>query len=708
MIEQLPQLPTLHQLLTEPGRPLIHRDLSWLQFNERVLSEARNNDTPLLERIKFLAISASNLDEFFMIRFASLRSSISQARRQGQAEREEALIRIRDNILKTVGEFTFKQAATLELLQKQLLQNKIQIVTKLKLDDQLVPEARAIFETEILPHIGHPREHGLHRLGQLENLQMGYVFSSGMFIPIPRSLPQVFVNDQNSKRIKAFVLDELLMRFLPELFGTKETLGALRLTRDGDIPIELENDDYGSIPDRVRSSLSSREKGRPVRLQYRGEIFDHLLGEVLNFFKLEPQQSFPAPHSLSISGLWTLVKATADRPSCKKLVYAPLRPFVPPVFKKKESLFEKLKEKDLIFHHPYDSFDAYVEWIRIASEDPQVEVIQQTVYRMDALSPVIDLLQKAAKKKKVRVVIELRARFDELHNLSLAEKLRSAGVEVAFGFGRLKIHAKLALVTRREGGELVHYTHLSTGNYNATTARQYEDLAILTANPDFGTDAMHFFDSVFSRKVPSAFRKLVSAPRDLHRRLQALIESETRAASEGRPARIVAKVNALVDEGMIEKLYQASQAGVQIDLIVRGACSLVPGVPGLSENIRVMSVIDRFLEHSRIYYFEHSRALFLSSADWMPRNFFSRLELAFPVVDPSVFDFISKIVIGAYLSDVGRSKKLLPQGVWKKRSSSDVDKKTFSLIEKLTENKSVRVQFFFAELTNKKYKNTTL
>jgi polyphosphate kinase len=390
------------------------------------------------------------------------------------------------------------------------------------------------------------------------------------------------------------------------------------------------------------------------------------------------------------------------------MTYQPLQAGIPKRLREPARIFDEIREADLLLHHPYDSFDGFVAWIQAACADPNVSMIEQTVYRMDALSPTMDALKSAAAQgKKIRVIIELRARFDELNNLLLAEELRKAGAEVAFGFGTLKLHAKVVLVTRTEGDTQRLYTHLSTGNYNATTARQYTDLAILTANQEIGADARHFFDEVMNGRIPTNFKQLVSAPAKLHRRLLNLIDAETQAAKSGKRARIVAKVNALVDASVINQLYMASQAGVQVDLIVRGACSLIPGVAGLSDNIRVVSVVDRFLEHSRIYYFESSKALYLSSADWMPRNFFSRLEIAFPVLDPKLYDYISKVVIPAYLADTVKAKELTPQGTWKKRTISSLSPIS-ELAQSLFGKKAVRSQFLFEELALREYKGTPL
>jgi polyphosphate kinase len=324
---------------------------------------------------------------------------------------------------------------------------------------------------------------------------------------------------------------------------------------------------------------------------------------------------------------------------------------------------------------------------------------------MDALSPVIEELKSAAKtKKRVRVIIELRARFDEMNNLRLAEDLRKSGVEVAFGFGQLKVHAKVALVTRQEKDGERLYTHLSTGNYNAATARAYEDLAILTARPTFGEDARLFFDAVCRGQVPTGFKTIVPAPARLHRLLLQLIEAETAAAQAGRPASLFAKVNALVDEGIIESLYRASQAGVRVNLMVRGACSLIPGVKGLSDNIRVLSIVDRFLEHSRIFYFGDSNRMYLSSADWMPRNFFSRLEVAFPILDDRLQHFIRDVVIPIYLSDTVKARELTPQGTWRKRATSV----SHSIPDSLRLPAPVRAQSCFEDLARRAYRGTPL
>jgi polyphosphate kinase len=700
MIGPVGFLPTLPSLLAEPNVPLIHRDLSWLQFNERVLAEARLATNPLLERAKFLAITATNLDEFFMIRMASLGRSISALGRT-DPNGARRLMRIRSSIFETVAKFGGKQAEALDQLVAELDAAGIFLVRHAREGEPAWTLGKRAFEEQVLPRLQAPEAFSPSKVQGLDNGAMAAVFPSGIWLRIPRGIPSVLhVRDPEvSPQAHFFFLDDLLSAHLGPAFRLEGAPALIRLTRDGELAIELEEQDTESIPDAVRTGLGSRERGRPVRLQYGGESTEALLRQCVSALRLIPAQLMPAPGTLCLAGLWSLVsQAPAEEPaSGPRLRHPAPAPYVPNPLRDPSRVFERIAERDLLLHHPYDSFDAFVAWVQAACADPDVTSIEQTVYRMDAVSPVIAALKGAAARKRVRVLIELRARFDEMNNLRLADELRKAGVEVAFGFGKLKLHAKVALVARREGEGERLYTHLSTGNYNAATARQYTDLAILTANPEIGADARHLFDSVFKREVPTQFKHLVPAPGRLHRRLLSHIQAETEAATQGRKARIFAKVNALVDETVIAQLYRASMAGVQVDLVVRGACSLVPGVRGLSQNIRVYSIVDRYLEHSRIYAFGHSRVLYLSSADWMPRNFFSRLEVAFPVLDPRLHKYIDEVVIPAYLSDTQKAHELTPLGTWKKRAGS-----------RGSRGSSIRSQFHFEELAGRGYQGTPL
>ena len=691
-------LPTLRSLLAEPDVPLIHRDLSWLQFNERVLAESRQAVNPLLERAKFLSITASNMDEFFMIRFSSLGRSIQQL--QKKPEDLEKLIRLREirsSILENVSKFISKQVESLKLLSSELLPEKTIIVRGCSPGEQAFTLGEAVFQTQILPKIPPPSGFNSNLITQLENLQLGVIFANDVVFFIPKSLPTTYLAfDGETGEFYIYFLDDLLYTHLGNVFrfGTKPSI--IRITKDGDFTVDLDEHDSESVPDLVKSNVKVRESGSPIRLQYSGEFLESHLEKCLAALKLTSSEAMQAPDTLCLGGLWSAVGQLPDEFKNKpKLIYPPSPSMVPVDFKDTHGIFERLAERDYLLHHPYDSFDAYLNWIKEVCLDEKVTRIEQTIYRMDTLSPIINLLKEAAKTKEVRVVIELRARFDELNNLALTDELTKAGVKIAFGFGKLKLHAKVTLVTRLEDSREVLYTHLSTGNYNATTARLYTDLAIITANQSIGKDARHFFDKVWEGEVPSSFKSLLSAPTQMHKSLSALIAKEMQAAERGEKSRIFAKVNALVDEDIIESLYNASKAGVKIDLVVRGACSLVPGVKGLSENIRVVSIVDRYLEHSRIYYFENSKALYLSSADWMPRNFFSRLEIAFPITDSRIYEFITETIIPTYLHDSTKAKELTPQGTWIKRAATSKKVK-------------IRSQFYFEELAKSQYLNTTL
>ncbi|HRK01690.1 MAG TPA: polyphosphate kinase 1 [Oligoflexia bacterium] len=701
----------LGPLLVDPTKPYIYRDVSWLQFNQRVLAEAADKKNPLFERLKFLSISASNLDEFFMIRMAYVHRSIAgqakvaESARSGElskpvdTNKAARLQRIGSYILRGVRKFHEQQRVVLNDLARDFAKQEIRIVTDVFATRELNELGEKIFFERILPDLQNPRPLQWPLLADIDNLQIfATVFpikGNKLFVAVPKKVKSVFVErDPKTGVDYVFFLDQLLEAFLRRVLNVEGAVGVFRLTRDGDVSVELHDEvNFGSIPDTVRKSLSGRDRGRPIRLQYRGDVPPLLLFAIQKALRLKTEQLFQEPLSFALGGLWSATSALATQVSSNpKLAHPPVDSFVPEAFNSAE-VFERVKRSDYLFHHPYDSFEGYIRFIQTACTDPSVVEIAQTVYRMDAISPVIEALKMAARNKRIRVVIELRARFDEWNNLKLADELRQAGADVVFGFGKLKIHSKIALVTRKEDGKEIFYTHLSTGNYHAGNAKQYTDLSIITANSDIGQDAKHFFDSVALGKVPNDFKVLVPAPLKLHKKLLQMIESEVEVQNTGGKGRIFAKVNALIDETIIEHLYRASAAGVQIDLMVRGACSLVPGLKGLSENIRVFSIVDRFLEHSRIYYFEGAKKLYLSSADWMPRNFHSRLELAFPVLSEKIFSYLADVAIPAYLADNVKSRYLSSDGIWRSR----VVKKS---------DREIRAQGVFEQQANNEYKGT--
>jgi len=676
--------------------PLIDRDLSWLQFNSRVLEEAEDVSNPLLERVKFLAISASNLNEFYMVRVSALENTIAQTQRKSDKEELARLLSLRHEIYAEVKRFGHRRQKALKEVQELLEKAGILLVTDVK-RIRTLELAKSAFDNEISPSIPKAETFHTEMLLDLTNLEVAVFYSDTLWVRLPKTLPALIQVEElkgETPSVYFFFLDHLLKAFLPPV-DSKE-IALIRLTRSADDTIDLPTNDPDCIPDTVLRTINKRDREKPMRLELQGSFSDVLSESFKRVLKLENEQTFFRTTSFFLQAVWMIVQKTPDVITKKSpMKLKPLIGWIPRSFKKHEKIFARLDVKDFLLHHPYDSFDSYVAFIKAAASDPQVTKIEQTFYRTDAESQVVKHLKEAAKTKEVHVFIEPRARFDELNNLRLAEAFKKSGVKVTFASGKLKLHAKIALISRLSEGELKHYTHLSTGNYNAITSSYYTDLAIMTCNPEIGLDARQFFDSVYSQENPSAFRRLVIAPQFLARRLLTHIKEETEAARSGKPAKIFIKVNALVDSRIIESLYAASQAGVKVDLVVRGACSLVPELPGISDNIRVLSIVDRYLEHSRIYYFENSQKLYLSSADCMPRNFFSRLEIAFPVLDPRIFKFLAEVLIPAYLADKVKARRLTSAGVWRRRRGyKEVD--------------SPRAQFQYEKLSESGYAGTPL
>lgn len=655
---------SLRSLLIDPEKPIIHRDLSWLQFNERVLSEARDPTNPLLERLRYLGITSSNLDEFFMIRFASLQREISTRKRfKKPADR---LLKIEETLLLNIKKLKQSQEKTFDDLCNELKEKRIFLRNSTEPDSEEFMRAKKLFKNRLVQYLGRPENLSRRNLKDLGNLSLALIFPNNQVVDVSHAIPGYLVRKLTNKKVEAFVTDKLLIWFAAKHFGFSGKPMLVRLTRDADVQVVLDIDDPESIPDTVIKSVNTRALRKPVRLQYRGLVNSNALGFAAKTYGLNENQLLPVAHPMLLHTFYSFIDQVRDKiKSDEKLIFRPMKPRVPDWVKDKDKIYFNLKKNDFLLHHPYDSFQGYVKFLQEATEDPAVESIQQTVYRVDAVSEARELLLEAARRKHVRVFIEPRARFDEINNIQLADELSRAGAEVVFPKFDLKMHAKMSLVKRREGGGIRNYVHLSTGNYNAKTARQYEDLAILSAHPGLGQDATDFFDQVAVGKIPTDLRHLVIAPKQLHKKVSLLIQQEILAAKAGMPAKIFAKVNALVDEQIVFQLYEASKAGVEIDLLVRGPCSLIPRVPGLSDNIKVYSVVDRFLEHSRLYYFRNTSTLYLSSADWMPRNFFSRLEIAFPVLDPRIFSYIEDTVIPTYLQDRVKSRYLTKDGIWR-------------------------------------------
>jgi polyphosphate kinase len=634
--------------------------------------EANANTNPLLERLKFLGITSSNLDEFYMIRFPS-----------SQAEPN-----IRERILSETKFFHLRQYKSFLALRRLLAKENIHFLTDRK---AVLEKGEAIFNTSVLPFLEASEDTQSKPLLKLANHRLGFLFANSIFYRYPLQAPSIFVSSEVKGRIEIFFADDLTQYFLERLHPKLGRAIKVRVTRDADVRVDIDVEDPEAIPDTIRKRVRARDEGRPTRIQL-SEVGPAALSLVQDQLKLPADQIFHVKHSLFLHSCFEAGLQMQDtKGRLKNLYYPEPKSYIPQDLSETSKFLETLESRDFVLHHPYDSFQSLVNFIRASANDPQVKAIHQTIYRIDLLSEIVETLKSVAHTKKIFVYIEPRARFDELNNIQLAEELRKAGVQVIFPFGDLKIHAKITLV-EKSNGQL--YTHLSTGNYNSKTARIYTDFGILSSNQEIGRDAQIFFESIRKAVVPTSLNRLLIAPTELHKKLQSLIQQEVKAAQSGKCARIFAKVNALVDRKTIQSLYEASQAGVQVDLVVRGACSLVPKIAGTSENIRVISIVDRFLEHSRIYYFQSAGELYLSSADWMPRNFFSRLEIAFPVLDRRIFDYFTETVLPTYLQDNVKARELDSDGLWKPVSSRGK-----------VEHRS---QFKFESLAKLAYKNTAL
>jgi polyphosphate kinase len=663
----------------------LNRELSWLEFNRRVLEEAESPEVPLLERAKFLAIFSSNLDEFFMVRVSGLREQAFEdgAPQDYSPDGVRPLQQLEKIAARTKELVAAQYRCWNEQLVPQLAEQKIKILSP----SQLTSEHHAILDRffaerafpiitpmAVDPAHPSPRFHnrGLYLAARLRR-QAG-LGPKNLFgvVQLPHVLPRLVVLAQGEEQLYILLEDAVAMR-LPELFGGAEVVNhtCFRITRDSDIELlEQESDDMlQSIEDR----LKARQRGQAVRLEVSADGDEELIREIVEPEEVRDGTSgtdsysevYRIPGPIDLTALTELGKA----PGREHLRDAPFTPQPPRGRgqRGKEDLFTAIRRHDILLHHPYDSFDPVVEFISRAAVDPHVLAIKQTLYRTSGDSPVTRaLIQAAENGKHVTALVELKARFDEENNVGWARKLERAGVHVVFGFLDLKTHCKVSLVVRQEGQTIRRYVHLGTGNYNPTTALIYTDLGLFTADEDMTADASALFNLLTGYSQGHKWRRLIVAPTDMHRRTIELIEEQAKRAKEGKPARILAKLNSLVDYRVIEALYRAGQAGVPIDLIIRGICCLRPGMPGLSENIRVRSIVDRFLEHSRIYVFGPADdcKIYLASADWMPRNFYRRVEVMFPVEASDLRDRILGEILPAYLHDNAKSRVLQSDGTY--------------------------------------------
>ncbi len=594
----------------------INRELSWLQFNHRVLEEAQDENNPLLERLKFLSISASNLDEFFEVRVSGLVQRLHELDETARAFVQDYCERELDLLLTPVTV------------------------------DPAHPFPRVINKALCVAFL-------------LRRRRRSSLTYTGV-VTVPRALPRL-VRLPSEGTTDFIFLADLVAFHAARMYNGYDIVSsaAFRVTRNSNL--YLAEEESRNLLESVRTELHNRRKGDAVRLEIEADADPEITERLRTNFGLEPWQVFRVDGPVNLPRLFNVYEQT-DRPDLK------FKPFVARELRltaKSQDLFEELRRHDVLLHHPFDSFDAVVSFIEAAAEDPNVLSIKQTLYRTSENSMIVGALIAAAAKKEVTAVVELKARFDEASNIRWARDLEDAGVQVFHGLVGLKTHCKLSLLVRRDpDGVSRRYAHLGTGNYNSTTARIYTDLSLLTTDPEI-TSAVHdVFSFLTAYSEHTSYAPLMVSPVNLAENCLNLIARESDHARLGRPARIIAKMNALLDKNIIAALYRASQAGVEIDLIIRGMCALRPGVRGVSDRIRVSSIVGRFLEHTRIFYFANGGqdSIYLSSADWMPRNLYERVEVMFPVKDAMLRDRIRHEILDAYLADTVKSRVLRKDG----------------------------------------------
>ncbi|MBP2646076.1 MAG: ppk [Firmicutes bacterium] len=617
----------------------INRELSWLKFNCRVLEEAAEENNPLLERLRFIAITGSNLDEFFMIRVAGLQQRLESGINKKDAAGltvAQQLEKINESTRKLVQ----KQYRYLRNLEEQMERYGIQFASMSRLTGQQREWTEQYYRTTIFPVITPLAVDSSHPFPFLANrtLNLAVEIKHGKneqkiaVIQVPAVLPRlVKLPDHGNKKTFIF-LEEIIQTYCDDLFlgYSIKTIVPFRITRNADLTIDEEEAE--DLLAEVEKSLRQRKRGEAVRLEIGKTTNKGLRKFIIDGVKIKEKSVYDIQGPIDTSCFMKFGEAVG----AEQLLYTAFIPAVPAGLVGKEDLFAAISAKDILLHHPYESFTPVIDFIRQAAVDPEVLAIKQTLYRVGGDSPIVRALAEAAENgKQVTVLVELKARFDEETNIQWAKRLEDAGCHVIYGLVGLKTHAKIALVVRREYGAIKRYVHMATGNYNESTARQYTDIGLLTANDQIGADASAFFNVLSGYSDPPVWNKLGVAPIGLRQKFYDLLERESAFAKEGKPARVIAKINSLVDTPLIVKLYEASCDGVKIDLIVRGICTLRPGLRGVSENITVRSIVGRFLEHSRVFYFANGgdEQIYLSSADWMTRNLNDRVELLFPVND---------------------------------------------------------------------------
>ena len=662
-----------------------NRELSWLKFDARVLNEAKDKSIPLLERLKFVSITSSNLDEFFMVRVASLKDMVHADYRKRDIAgmtASEQLDRINTATRKLVeSQYNTYNRSLVPLMAA----NGIHIIEKY---EELTAEQAAYvdryFEEDVYPVLTPMAVDASRPFPLIRNktLNIAALLSSKkdekhkdavefatVQVPgvLPRLVPIPADTSENSGEVEGrtfILLEQIIEKNIDKLFLNYHVLCAhpYRVMRNADLPID--EDEAADLLKEIQKQLKKRQWGEDIRLEVEASVDKKLLRFLKDELKVAEEDIFQISGPIDLTFLMKMYGLSG----CDSLRYEPYKPQRVPEIEPGEDIFEAIRGGDILLHHPYETFDPVVDFIRQAASDPDVLAIKQTLYRVSGNSPIIASLAQAAENgKQVSVLVELKARFDEENNIVWAKKLEQAGCHVIYGLVGLKTHSKIALVVRREEDGIRRYVHLGTGNYNDSTAKLYTDCGIFTCNEAIGEDATAVFNMLSGYSEPLSWNELVLAPIWLRTRFMHLIARETKHAREGKPARIVAKMNSLCDEGIIAALYEASAAGVEIELIVRGICCLKVGIPGISENIHVRSIVGNFLEHSRIFFFlnDGEEELYMGSADWMPRNLDRRVEILFPVLDDTLKEKV-KHILDVELADNTKAHVLKPDGEYEK------------------------------------------
>jgi polyphosphate kinase len=677
----------------------INRELSWLAFNGRVIEEAEDPATPVLEKLKFAAIFSSNLDEYFMIRVGGLAcvlqadvEHIDPSGRTPRQELDDLSVKVRD-IVKAqykciMGEiFPALEKAGIFIQPYEDLDSDEQKRLNTYFEEQIFPilTPLAVDAGRPFPFLGNLRLNIMVVFKEQVKIESAKSKATRAyaFVEVPSVLPRLIpVKNENKKGQRFIILEALIRKNINRLFPGMEITDIVpfRVTRNQDY--DLHEEEVMDLAASVQSELHDRTKQIAVRVEIEADAPKKVIKLLCQNLGIEERFVYEIDGPLNICDFLSLQDAAADA----TFKDPPFNPRIPQRFAYGKDIFSIIREGDALLHHPYDSFAVVMDFINAAADDPDVLAIKQTLYRFGRDSPVIDALIRAAESgKQVTAVVELKARFDEEHNIDWALQMQESGVNAVFGFVRWKTHCKATLVVRREGKRLRRYVHVSTGNYNVVTAKQYTDIGLFTCDPEFGSDVSSLFnvltgfnpwtsgDMFAKEKVTSMFRKFAISPVNTQEIIHNLIDREIAKSTSKTPGRIIAKMNALVDPNTIAKLYEASRAGVRIDLLVRGICCLRPGLPGISENIRVVSILDRFLEHSRLYYFHNGGdpEIYSGSADWMQRNFNKRVEILYPIVNNELKARIMDEILLTYLKDNVKARVMQPDGSYTRRKHKE-------------------------------------